>query len=219
MTKKEIIEIYGQAYYDAFLIRSREKAKKRYYEQPETRRTKEDQREASARWRAAHPEEAREYQRTLMAKRRASFTLEEREEYLAQSRQRSRDARKRLDTDPEALAAFRARRKATHDAWREANREYVNARSREWAAAHPEYRRAIAIAMARKRRGAGPLDVDFVRWLKAQPCVDCCSTSLIEVGHVIPVRDGGTNYPANLIPQCRPCNRRLSARRHATAPP
>ena len=214
MTKVEIIARYGQAYYDAFLEASRQRAKARYDAGLRTPQSKINE---AVRRHRAKPENAAKhnaYNRAYMAAQRAAMTPEERK---ALDHERWLRIQARRQRDPAFDAAFKAQAKARHDAWREANREHVNASSRAWRAANREYVRTVGVVQAARRRNGGKIDREFVAWLREQPCVDCGSTERIEVGHIIPVRGGGTNDPINLIPQCRPCNRRLSSKPHRLA--
>jgi hypothetical protein len=162
---------------------------------------------------AKNPEAVRDWNREYASERRAAETADERRERYDRENERRRALLNQRKSDG-TFAEFRAKATARHLAWREANREHVNARSREWAKAHPEYRRAIQAVQNHRRRAAGKFDKEFVAWLYTQACIDCGSRERIEVGHIVSVKDGGTNDPANLIPQCRPCNRRLSGKSH-----
>lgn len=216
MTKAQLIDKYGQAWYDEQKSKSRERTLQRYHEHPELRQSLEYRREVAARWRSK-PEnaakkraESREYMRAKLA----AMTPEERS---ALARKQYAGRRAKMAVDPNYAAQQMALDKARHDAWREANRDHVNEASRKWRAANPELSRSMVVAAQARRRILGPIDTKLVAWLRKQPCVDCGATEMIEVGHVIPVKLGGTNDPDNLIPQCRSCNRRLSSRPHRTA--
>jgi 5-methylcytosine-specific restriction endonuclease McrA len=206
MTKADLIHLYGAEWYARQQALNRERAKKRYHEHPELRPTREVAKARQAKW-LSKPENLAKHRARMAAHmrlKRAAMTPEERSAYY-------KAYRKPLTAEQKCKA------KARHNAWREANRDHVNERSRAWRAANPEYVRTIGIAMASQRRGAGPVDRELIAYLRSQPCVDCGATERIEVGHVIPVRDGGTNDPANLIPQCRSCNRKLSSKSHRLA--
>ena len=240
MTKQQIIDKFGMEEY----LRRRAAASaymKRYYqaqtpgaaayrERVQTaRKTPEANRAATARWRANHPEQKRAESREYMKAKYDAMSPEERK---AWARERYLAKRAKMAVDPDYDAQQRAQDKARHDAWRAANREHVREARFRWEAENPELVKAIAVAAAQnrrfkvnvwsrnnkeRRRQAGAIDGKLVLMLKSQPCIDCGSNENIEVGHAVPVKLGGTNDPANLIPQCRSCNRRLSARPHRTA--
>jgi len=212
MTKAEMIARYGQEWYDEQAAKNRARAKAAYDAGVRSTAPPEVLR---ARTKASRLKKHEQYK----ARERA-HAAEVRSTPEGKARQREAGAkhwRKKQDerlANPELHVAYKAERKAYHDVWREANREHVNASSRAWAAANPEYRKTIAIVMAHKRRAAGPIDFAFVAWIKQQACIDCGSQEKIEVGHIVSIKLGGTNDPANLIPQCRSCNRRLSSHPH-----
>lgn len=213
MTKKEIIARYGQAYYDAHLEKTKVNAKLWYYANPDRHKTPEQNKAAVARWLAkpGNLEKQRKRGREVMAAKSAAMTPEQRKERADKAYERLKNHRA---ANPAFDEEFCSKAKARSIAWREANRDHCNERARQWAAAHPEYRRTIAIVMAAQRRGAGPMDREFVAWIRQQPCIDCGAIDHIEVGHIVSIKDGGTNDPANLLPQCRSCNRRLSSKPH-----
>jgi len=128
--------------------------------------------------------------------------------------------------DPEAA-------RAKHLSWREANREHIKteARKREAAnreeinagrrarrnAAGPEARRLESLMNQHNRRAAGKMNKELVKFLQAQPCLDCGkspSEVKSEIAHLIAVANGGTNHPLNLIAQCRSCNGKLARKAH-----
>jgi len=49
------------------------------------------------------------------------------------------------------------------------------------------------------------------RILSARPRCAHCGRAATEVDHITPVRDGGTDHPANLQPLCAGCHRAKSA--------
>lgn len=216
MTKQQIIDRHGLAYYEEQKAKNRAAALARYWSDPALhRKTPEENKAARERY-LAKPENVQKSRDSTRKYTTASRAADP-EKWKAKWHKAYLAKMERFSQDEEALAAFKASAKARHDAWRDANREHVNAYSRAAAAANPEYRRTIAIAMAHRRRGAGPMDREFVQWLRTQPCVDCGSTERIEVGHIVSVKCGGSNDSSNLIPQCRPCNRRLSSKPHRRA--
>jgi 5-methylcytosine-specific restriction endonuclease McrA len=80
--------------------------------------------------------------------------------------------------------------------------------------AHPEVKRAAK----HRRRALGKIDPKFVKFIYAQPCLDCGTTERRRtLGHLIPVVRGGTNHPLNLVAQCRSCNSKQHSRVHPRA--
>lgn len=217
MTKADLISLYGEVWYEEQQRKNREAAYARYHANPEAcQKTPEENKAAQERWLAkpGNREKNRERNRKFLAEKFAAMTDDERKAaYNAAYRRK----RVKMASDPAYRAKEIEARKVQHLAWRDANRDHVNANSRKWGAANPEYKRTIAIVMSHQRRGAGPMDREHVAWIRTQPCIDCGSTERIEVGHMLPVKLGGTNDPANLIPQCRACNRRLSSKAHRLA--
>jgi 5-methylcytosine-specific restriction endonuclease McrA len=157
----------------------------------------------------------KEHSRNHENAKRAAMSPEERKAHDRKSWASKREAIAVMTATE--LASYRANKRAKHLAWREANREHVNAKARETSARNPERRSAIRSANHHKRRAAGPVDWKYLKFLKEQPCYDCGSTEKIELGHLIPIKNGGTNNNQNFIPQCRSCNRKLHSRVHAKA--
>jgi 5-methylcytosine-specific restriction endonuclease McrA len=146
-------------------------------------------------------------------KARAAFqalSQDERRE-LGLRRRAARKAKKAAD--PQFFADARAKERERILTWRAKNPERQREINAKWRAAHPFEQYVAKIV----RRAGGPVSKAFVRFLKAQPCIDCGTTERIEVGHLIPVVRGGTNHPCNLVAQCRTCNARQGANIHPRA--
>jgi len=96
-----------------------------------------------------------------------------------------------------------ARRAATRR-WYERNKERTRAarqqRSRERYAA----KRASLLSARRERYAT---DYEFADD-HAGHCANCGSSERIEADHRIPLYRGGSNEISNILPACRPCNRR-----------
>jgi 5-methylcytosine-specific restriction endonuclease McrA len=237
MKKQEMIAKHGQAYYEAHLAKRAAYMNKWYHKNAE--KVIESQSAALKRkMDAMSPEELAEF-RALKVTRSATSREKKREYYLEVGRkgQNARNAAKSPEQrKAEAAATYQrkiAKAKATeetyqewrkqqverHFKWREANREHVNEYSRKRLEI-PEVRekaRVYSLANRHERRKVGKIDRHYVLWIRTQACVDCGSREKIEVGHIIPVAEGGDNSNENLIPQCRSCNRRLWRRRHKSA--
>lgn len=171
---------------------------------------KECRRVAAAERRATDPESVRE------AKRRYNAAHPGREQALA---------RARYAADPEP---FRAKSKRWADknrdrvaGWRqayyanEANRERIKARRVERYRENPavilEYNRQ---AHARRRGAAGSYTIAQLqaRWDFYGGRCWMCGAPATTIDHVIAVKRGGSNWPANLRPACASCN---SSKRHS----
>ena len=92
MTKKEMIERYGQAYYDAHLAKTREAAKAWYWANPDRRKTAEESTAAVRRWLSKPENRAKfnEANRVRQSKRYQAMTPEQRLERA----QKAREARR-----------------------------------------------------------------------------------------------------------------------------
>lgn len=102
-------------------------------------------------------------------------------------------------------------------------------RSRQWRSQNPERQRKLVadwkIRSLEKVRGttrrralrlatSGIYEVTAKdeRRLRSSPCFACGATSDITLDHAIPVSRGGRHSVGNLIPLCRTCNSRKSAK-------
>ncbi len=108
--------------------------------------------------------------------------------------------------------------------WRSSNPEYRKQKFAEWKAANPNYSREYrtshrklvnfhkAMHQARRTNAEGnmsPSEWEQVKDLYGRKCVDCGkpeSEEKLTIGHAIPLRMGGSNWPSNIVPQCRNCN-------------
>ena len=176
--------------------------------------------EISRRWRLGHPEQIR-------AKARRHY-WRHREECVARSRawrganqvrvrQRSKAIWLKTTSDPVLFAVAHTKRRLYH----ERNREAVNARSKRWRENNPERVRALgrvktARRKARKLAASGNFTKQQWLWrfqVYGERCAYCHCPLTIEQAqaeHRIPLNHGGTNWPANLVPACRKCNRAKS---------
>lgn len=104
--------------------------------------------------------------------------------------------------NPERAREFAAK-------WRNANQERCKARIKAWGAANKT--RLCLYQHARRARynnASGTAPVDKVKARIAVWGNRCwvCSGPYTAIDHVIPLKKGGTNWPANLRPICKPCN-------------
>lgn len=195
------------------------------------------------RWRAAHPEHARET--------RQRWRVVHRERLRKQARKRYR-----VNADHE--------RKRVRQ-WREANLEYARKRSRQWRAANLDWAKNVCRKSARRWRKLHPgcITKQVRLWRQANPeraaqikanrsakvrgargthtveewkqllfassfrCRYCnCRLSYQNLGfpkaeratrdHVIPLKKGGSNDIWNIVPACGSCNSRKGIRHPAT---
>lgn len=106
----------------------------------------------------------------------------------------------------ELAAAQRARYRADRERIIESNRAYLDA--------HPDVRLRVRFANSsnrRARRWGVPGKLYGRDLVSGRPCA-YCSTPADSWDHVIPMSWGGPNTLDNLVPCCRPCNRRKSRR-------
>ena len=202
----------------------RERAQRRVFT-PEQRAAA---RLCAARWRAAHPEEARA--------RDAAQRLAHREERRA-------SAAAYTAAHPEKKRAYCAAYYAAHGeeerakraAYRAAHPEASRARNAAWRAANGEKKRAYMAAyyaahpeeyLARNRRrralkaGAPINDFTAAQWRELQASCDhrCsyCGTRAkghLTQDHLTPLANGGSHTLANILPACGTCNSRKGPRK------
>ena len=192
---------------------------------PEEKREKARLRAAA--WRAANPEVEKAriaaYQaanREKIAAAKALWYMNNRDKVAARAsdrhaahpeKARARNAKWRAE-NPD-----RARRKATE--WRVNNPDRVSAFRAAWVAAHPEEARLSSVIRTNKRRAAqrqGNLTAQ--EWQAILEEFDqCCAYCQVrnvplQLEHMTPLSRGGHHTKANVVPACRSCNRRKSAR-------
>ncbi len=105
--------------------------------------------------------------------------------------------------------------------WRNENREASRKSCRDWAARNPEKRSARDERQRARRRGAeGQFSADDVtRIMKAQKekcAMPNCRVPLrgkrYHVDHIVPLAQGGTNWPRNIQLLCPSCNMKKGGR-------
>lgn len=117
-----------------------------------------------------------------------------------------------------------ARHNATTIAWRKANNQRVLAGRKKWRDRFPEVSRQYwRNRYARNLAAAGratPEQVQARIAVFGGMCWMCKVKPYEEIDHVIPLSKGGTNWPSNLRPACRTCNRwKWDRVIHETIPP
>lgn len=172
----------------------------RHRETPEQRERK---REYHRRYRAEHLEQRRAYDRKYQQRNRDHLREYKRVYYAANKERLSADHR-RL-TDPEG----HARRLVQIAEW-----------AREWARRNPEKaarNRVAATERRRERKRTAPGSHTIEQWAHLVAayggcCAYCGASGRMEPDHRIPLSRGGGNDIANILPACRPCNRRKHTR-------
>lgn len=116
------------------------------------------------------------------------------------------------DANPERVAASLRR-------WAQANPEKVRAKHARQRAADPERYRRYAHTGDMNRRGRERNAPGFAttaqimaRWEYFGDRCWMCGEAATETDHVKPLAKGGSQWPSNMRPACRPCNGRKLAR-------
>jgi 5-methylcytosine-specific restriction endonuclease McrA len=172
----------------------------RAYHRAWYQRNKEKRIRQVAEWKVAHPEDAKRHATTPKAKERHRLSQQ-----------------KRL-SDPQRRAErneyMRIRQSAYEPQWRAANPEKAKARARR-----AELRRKARSANAPGTVTEEQLQarIDFYGRRCYLPWCGHCDWDALDpfdqtIDHVIPLSQGGTGWPANLRPACRPCNAKKYAK-------
>lgn len=92
----------------------------------------------------------------------------------------------------------------------QANKPLLKAQVAEYAKAHREYVKArFARYQARKMSAPGACSTEQLKArfeFYGNRCAYCGGSDCVSADHVIPLFRGGSNFPANIRPACRPCN-------------
>lgn len=169
------------------------------------------QAEATRRWRERNPERASASARARAKRRRETRADDVRayeRAYAARDdvreRRRARD-RARYQSDPAAAAAKRA---AIRNRNPSANREYQRKRYAASESVRAVYLKNARIRRDRVRASGGASSPEQIAGRLEFYGHRCayCSGPYEQMDHVIPLVQGGTGWPANLRPACRPCN-------------
>lgn len=159
--------------------------------------------------------------------RRAKYRA--RPEYLERRREHYRINAERIRQRAYAWAkANQEKTKAAAAKWRAANPDAHSALRAAYRAANAEHRNAVTRAWNRENRHRKRANAARRRALKAGAAGDAtleqilarvayyggrcwmCGDDYSHVDHVKPLSKGGSNWPANLRPACKPCNLRKS---------
>jgi len=103
--------------------------------------------------------------------------------------------------------------------YREKNKERAAELQRKWCEENPE--KSAERGRRRRARKANANGTHTAEHIKARfdyygnKCIYCGSEENLEVEHRIPLSRGGSDWPANLAPACRPCNRSKSTKTEA----
>lgn len=136
------------------------------------------------------------------------------------------DLRDRSEYFREYHARNKERRNARSKAWRDANPERSREQSRRWAETNPEkvqenlrrhhrtekYRVTRAVRRNRDVPGHASKDQIEARVIYFGSRCWVCRAPYDSIDHVKPLARGGSNWPGNLRPICRPCNTRKKDR-------
>ena len=100
--------------------------------------------------------------------------------------------------------------KQNNQKWKADNKEHCNAYMRQWVLDNPEQWNAHRNQRRALSKGAsGRASSDQIAARVAMfggKCAYCRTAPHEAIDHVIPLSRGGSNWPANLRPVCRPCN-------------
>lgn len=165
------------------------------------------------------PEERRVYHAAYQKRRRATDPAYK----TRQDAQNRANIAHRRATDSAFVAAGRerdrvrsqrpeekARRRDCMRRWREVHPDEARLRSRVWGRANKAIK--LALNKARRARLAGAAGHATAEQIAARVafyggrCAYCVDGLFEHVDHVIPLSRGGTGWPANLRPACKPCN-------------
>ena len=97
--------------------------------------------------------------------------------------------------------------------WRKANPEESAKYIHSWREANPEAVRAIhqrRRALKRNQHGLLPVTAEVISQrfgLFGHACVYCGAQHDLQADHFIPLNQGGTHAPSNLVPACPNCNK------------
>ena len=203
---REKIRARKRALYFKNLTASRTRLKRLYWTNPEKERARSRQR------RADNPEPKRK---------------KDRERYLARRLQILARQKKFRQENSELMRArdrawYKANKTKTHlksARWYANNKEKSKGACRAWQKAHKQRVCAKAAeyrAGKSKAPGAGYTTVQHVQWRWEMWGNRCwvCGDKATATDHVIALSKGGSHWPANLRPICKPCNSRKGAKSH-----
>ena len=126
-----------------------------------------------------------------------------------------RNAERHREHSRAGVKRWRRRHPEEHRAYRRryhaANAERLDAKTAEWHRAHPEVR--IAVHHRRRARELAGGSFTAAEWLELvarydRRCAYCGRLRPLQPDHRIPLKRGGPNVMANILPACGPCNRR-----------
>lgn len=105
---------------------------------------------------------------------------------------------------------------AAKTSWAKANPEKVKAAQAAWDSAHPEKRRAYTRNRQAQKRARGSFTTDDIKVIMKRQKKKCvvCRVDISKgyhIDHIMPLKLGGSNYPANLQLLCPHCNLKKAA--------
>lgn len=192
------------------------KARQKRAENPERTR------EVNRRWRANNLDRARQYYQSWQARNLEYCRERNKAYYYANSDAiRERAAVYRASNSEKLRLAAKARYERNkklvsqkHKEWRIKNIDYARSRLREYRKLNLEKSREQSRCYGAKRRcamrraivAAKRQDAATRRKLFGNRCAYCGSSNSIVIDHVLPIKLGGLDEAANLIPACFICN-------------
>lgn len=185
-------------------------------------------RQINRRWRANNLDKARENYRNWQAKN-LQYCRERNKAYQLANSQSIRERHRAYRTNNAERVrliskAHYERNKELiaqrHKEWRIKNLDYARSRLREFRRLNPEmarerdrcYNARRRCAMKRAIVAANRQDAAQRRELYGNRCAYCGSSNSIVIDHVLPIKLGGLDEAANLIPACFTCNASKGAR-------
>jgi 5-methylcytosine-specific restriction endonuclease McrA len=155
--------------------------------------------EASAKYRAEHPEELAAY---FKAHRERPEQREKAKDYWKRSglkkKAKRKEAREALPPSPLSDDPKKIKKREYMRAWNEKNREKVR-----------EQKRIYNNNRDCKVKAGGKFT--FAEWRETCArqnglCFDCGERRRMTIGHLVPISKGGLNVASNIVAQCMPCN-------------
>lgn len=182
------------------------------------------QREATARYRAAHPDRVRaarlaKYQinKEILKKKSAAWRLKNPDRLKASMADWRDRNREKINSDSrEYYQKNMLKKKQYYVDARKKDPEKFRAKTRAYDRAHPDKARIrCANRQARKRSGGGSFslaDIKNILALQKNKCPICAVviTTKYHIDHNVPLALGGSNGKENIQLLCPPCNRTKS---------
>lgn len=160
------------------------------------------------------------YLREWKRKNRERIREQERARYARDPQKALERVKRYQQTEKGKAANKRHKQSEKRQAWVKAYRRKANENTQRWYAKDLEQSRLRKIANQSRRRARMAEAGGTATWEQIAQRVAAwgwrcwlCREPWEAVDHVIPIAQGGTNWPANLRPICRSCNSRKGAKR------